>query len=381
MRGPPKSDRLEAKVESGFSGLSTFGSPAKRSVEADEEHGGLPVPVEGQTAPAGVRPGGDRGGSRRFVPGHRGVEGPEALPTAGPSRGRGRPRAAPGRQGGGQRRTHGRAGDGRCRRLPPLRAHNPVIAEFARVVNYDRAGIGWSEPGPAPRDAYTIARELHTALKNAGLLGPYVPVGASMGGPFALAFAGLYPEETAGVVLADSMHPDQWERLPARLGRVIRVADRLMPLLPLLARFGLLRLFDTTRHINLGLSEQQRLAPGSQARLRAVFALPKHWKATYDETTIWETTREQVRASWDLGEKPLLVLSATRNETFPDMMGPWLEMQAELASLSSNSGHHLVDGASHVALFTDPRYLREVAEKIREFIDTDLARQRGGLEA
>lgn len=41
----------------------------------------------------------------------------------------------------------------------------------------------------------------------------------SMGGPFALAFAGLYPEHTAGVVLVDSMHPDQSERLPARIGR------------------------------------------------------------------------------------------------------------------------------------------------------------------
>ncbi len=246
---------------------------------------------------------------------------------------------------------------------------HPAIAEFARVVNYDRAGIGWSEPGPKPRDAYTIARELHTALKNAGLPAPYIPVGASMGGPFALVFAGLYPEETAGVVLVDSMHPDQWERLPSRMGRIIRMADKLMPLLPLLARFGLLRLLDTTRQINMGLSEEQRLTPQAQTQLRAVFALSEQWKASHAETTVWDVTREQMRASWNLREKPLLVLSATRNETFPDMMGPWLEMQAELASLSSDSRHHLMQGASHVALITDPRYLREVAENIREFLE------------
>ena len=240
------------------------------------------------------------------------------------------------------------------------------IAEFARVVNYDRAGIGWSELGTGPRDAHTIARELYTALKNAGLPSPYIPVGASLGGPFALTFAGLYPEETAGVVLVDSMHPDQWERLPARMGRIIRVADNLMPLLPLLARFGLLRLFDTTKQINMGLSEEQRLPPEAQARLRAVFALPKQWRAAHAETTVWNTTREQMRASWNLGHKPLLVLSATQNETFPDMMEPWLEMQAELASLSSNSRHHLVERASHVALFTDPRYLREFVDTIVE---------------
>src|SRR5262245_43792309 len=51
------------------------------------------------------------------------------------------------------------------------------VARFARVVTYDRAGIGQSEPGPLPRDARQIATELHTALHNAGLPPPYVLVG------------------------------------------------------------------------------------------------------------------------------------------------------------------------------------------------------------
>ena len=84
----------------------------------------------------------------------------------------------------------------------------PGIAPFARVVSYDRAGLGWSEPGPKPRDARTIARELRTALVNAGMPGPYVLAGASLGGPYALVFAATYPEESAGVVLVDSAHPD-----------------------------------------------------------------------------------------------------------------------------------------------------------------------------
>ena len=200
-----------------------------------------------------------------------------------------------------------------------------------------------------------------------------------MGGPFALTFAGLYPAETAGVVLLDSMHPDQWERLPARMGRTIRVADGLMALLPLLARFGLLRLFDTTRHINMGLSEDQRLPPEAQARLRAIFALPKQWKATHDETTVWDTTREQMRASWGLGNKPLLVFSATANGVFPDMMESWSKMQAELSSLSSDARHHPVEGASHVALSTDPRYVRELADNIRGFLEDVLTRRRREL--
>ena len=95
----------------------------------------------------------------------------------------------------------------------------PGIADFARVVSYDRAGLGWSEPGPKPRDARTIARELHLALRSAGLPGPYVLVGASLGGPYAAVFADSYRDETAGLVLVDSVHPDQLQRLPPEAQR------------------------------------------------------------------------------------------------------------------------------------------------------------------
>src|SRR5215468_5122692 len=43
----------------------------------------------------------------------------------------------------------------------------PAVSKFTRTVTYDRAGIGFSPPGPKPRDARQIARELHIALQNA----------------------------------------------------------------------------------------------------------------------------------------------------------------------------------------------------------------------
>src|SRR5215207_8425940 len=53
----------------------------------------------------------------------------------------------------------------------------PLVAERTRVCAYDRAGIGWSDPGPQPRDPRQIAGELHTLLGRAGIAGPYVLVG------------------------------------------------------------------------------------------------------------------------------------------------------------------------------------------------------------
>src|SRR5512137_2959649 len=77
------------------------------------------------------------------------------------------------------------------------------IAQFAQVITYDRAGTGQSEPGPEPRDARTIARDLHAALQRAAVKPPYVLVGQSLGGLYAQVFAAEYPQETAALVLVD----------------------------------------------------------------------------------------------------------------------------------------------------------------------------------
>ena len=80
---------------------------------------------------------------------------------------------------------------------------HPEVARFARCVSYDHAGFHGSEPGPKPRDARRIARELRAALRSAELPPPYLLVGHSFGGPYARVFADLYRDETAGLVLVD----------------------------------------------------------------------------------------------------------------------------------------------------------------------------------
>jgi pimeloyl-ACP methyl ester carboxylesterase len=79
----------------------------------------------------------------------------------------------------------------------------PDVARFTRVVSYDRAGYGKSEPGPAPRSQEQLAKELHTLLHNAGIMPPYVLVGHSLGGANIRAFAYLFKDEVAGLVFVD----------------------------------------------------------------------------------------------------------------------------------------------------------------------------------
>jgi pimeloyl-ACP methyl ester carboxylesterase len=79
----------------------------------------------------------------------------------------------------------------------------PRIAAFARACSYDRAGSGFSEPGPMPRTTERIATELHTALKNGHIAGPYILAGSAFGGDHVRAFADLFPKDVVGLVLVD----------------------------------------------------------------------------------------------------------------------------------------------------------------------------------
>jgi pimeloyl-ACP methyl ester carboxylesterase len=97
-------------------------------------------------------------------------------------------------------------------------AVRPAVARFARVCQYDRAGMGSSPPGPRPRTSQRMVDELRALLRAAGVAPPYVLVGASFGGLNAQLFASEHPREVTGVVLVDGLHPDLDRRIEAILG-------------------------------------------------------------------------------------------------------------------------------------------------------------------
>ena len=84
------------------------------------------------------------------------------------------------------------------------------LADNVRICSYDRAGYGWSDPGPLPRTTAQISFELHRLLTEANIPGPYLLVGHSFGGYNIRYFASEYPELTAGLVFIDSSHPGQF---------------------------------------------------------------------------------------------------------------------------------------------------------------------------
>ncbi len=80
----------------------------------------------------------------------------------------------------------------------------PEVARWTRACSYDRAGAGFSTPGPLPRTCTRIADELHTALHNAGIEGPYILVGHAFGGDCVRTLADRYLSDVAGLVLVEA---------------------------------------------------------------------------------------------------------------------------------------------------------------------------------
>jgi pimeloyl-ACP methyl ester carboxylesterase len=93
-------------------------------------------------------------------------------------------------------------------------AVQPELSRVSRVCSYDRFGLGWSEPSPGPRDAITIAAQLHTLLRVAGISGPLLLVGHSGGGLYIRAFTAIYPENVVGLILVDATSTKVFQTIP-----------------------------------------------------------------------------------------------------------------------------------------------------------------------
>lgn len=78
-------------------------------------------------------------------------------------------------------------------------------AQFARILTYDRAGMGHSDPGPNPRTAAAAAKDLSDVLEAAKLSGPFVVVSHSYGGIVAREFLHIRSCDISGMIFVDTI--------------------------------------------------------------------------------------------------------------------------------------------------------------------------------
>lgn len=212
------------------------------------------------------------------------------------------------------------------------------VSDTTRVCAYDRAGQGWSDDLDKPQDGVTVAADLHTLLDAAGERGPFVLAGHSIGGPYALTYAALYPEDVAGMVLLDSSSPRQFADLPA-YGLQYALMKRGASLLPTLARVGLGAAISPDSHL-----------PGAEGALvEAMSSTVRAHRNGRDEVAMVPRVLKQSQSLLTLGDRPLVVLSAS------ETLGSegWSAAQDRLAALSRDSVRHDVR-SSHAGLVDAP---------------------------
>jgi hypothetical protein len=192
------------------------------------------------------------------------------------------------------------------------------VAKFTRACWYDRAGYGWSEPGPMLPTYQSTASDLDALLRAAGERAPYVFAGAGDAALEIVVFHGRYPTEVAGVVMIDPNEVDQ-EAVPDReKGPWARHFGALAPRVrgvacmgfPAVAGAGAMRFASLFRH------PRQTPAIGVAAEERAMldYLSDNPTAALGASACTREESMEQVRAAGGLGDRPLVVLSSRGGE-------------------------------------------------------------------
>lgn len=228
-----------------------------------------------------------------------------------------------------------------------------ALGDRMRSIAYDRAGLGFSDPGPKPRDSRAIASDLQKLLAAAREAGPFVLVGHSMAGVHLYSFALRHPELTAGLVLADATPPDAL--VDPHVIRMVTAYRRAVGFAPLGAQLFLNALTSPVLGDHIDVPE-----PAKSEKRRA-FSSPVHnyWAAR--EVREWLADGEQARALGELDrEIPVAVVTAAGGGAH------WKALQAEPAHRSRSGYAANVREANHASLL-GPKHAEAVVKAI-EFV-------------
>jgi pimeloyl-ACP methyl ester carboxylesterase len=224
----------------------------------------------------------------------------------------------------------------------------PKVAQDTRVCSYDRAGLAWSDPGPADETVEQTISDLHIVLRNGGEKGPYLLVGASVGGIYIQAYQRAFPKEVAGLVFSNSSN---------RIGRLVKgkpgliwelTEEQIRSTFPLAAS-------DKGPAPTSEDDPFDRLPPDLRAvRLWLDIKLWQTWEPTKekpDSTLSWRKEflkefAETDARKYPLGSLPVVVISSEPSAPASELHSHD-EAAPRLDFLSSNSIHVNAAGSGH----------------------------------
>lgn len=245
----------------------------------------------------------------------------------------------------------------------------PDLSKTTRVCSYDRAGLGWSDPRPAPRDADRIANQLHGLVLKAQLTGPIVLMGHSVAGLYMRDYVTRFPDGLQGIVFLDSSTPLQ-DKNPAfkaasASGPPIRM---LMELERAAFIVGLPRLMGKCSNLIPGLEPHTR-------KMQAEDYCHTHLDAVIAEEDGVHSSGLETVGSGPFGAIPILIFSHDPAKVLPqenpqlqrvNVEKAWSQMQEDLKKLSTRSRRIVAKGSSHYVQLDRPDL---VEREVTIFID------------
>lgn len=234
-----------------------------------------------------------------------------------------------------------------------------ALSRTTEVCGYDRPGLDWSEPLGRSMAADEVADRLHALVDAAAIEGPYVLLGMSAGGVYVREYVHRYPDGVAGMVLVDSSHEQQRDRLPtagnqADLIRMVTLCRWLQPV-------GVVRLIGALDD----LVDQPTVPESLRPVLRANFNQSHYCASVAHEMAGFTADLGRSKPPRPLGDLPLTVLSQGIDPMQDEIVGVspeqaqamrvvWDEMQLELAALSSRGQRLIAERSGHMIQLQQP---------------------------
>lgn len=248
-----------------------------------------------------------------------------------------------------------------------------AVSEFAACVVYDRAGYGWSEPDAEPRTAARATDDMQAVLRAAGLAGPYVLVGHSLGGLYVRRYAQRFADDVVGLVLVEPSHEDLAARMPVQWrdleARQRAAAERMLRE----------RSFSPGQ-IAAARSQTERVYASWPDSLRDELVDrhldPDKLLAAIAETSDLDAVGDEVRRAGPLPDVPTIVLTGAAVEPLPisaelarQLTARKLELHAQLAASITSGEHRVLEDSGHMVQYQRPdaitQAVRDVLIRVR----------------
>jgi len=253
------------------------------------------------------------------------------------------------------------------------------LSKLARVCIYDRAGYGWSDHSPYPRNSHQIVKELDTLLVQAGIEPPYILVGNSFGSYNVRLYAHLYPQKVVGMVLTDALHETGMLKMSVLLQalKLFFISGFVMSILG--SMLGIIRLLRIVGVFELLKPELRHFSQDSLNWVKRSFCRSKHWITMSREMMNLDKSARQVSIAKHFGTLPIVSIKASSffKPSFWTIFIPLKganklreKMHAELCNLSTNCLQIEANQSGHFVWIDQPNVIVDAVRTVLKTIDS-----------